>query len=193
MSCPAILLMAAGMGSIFVPVTLGAVSGVAPEDSGIASAMLNVGQQVGGTLGLSALVAVFSSAARHASAPTRGTPIRSTSRSYVFTHGADMAFKTGAIFALVGLVAAFVLIRVQPVAGVPRRRSDRDERPSSYLLRVRLPDQPGVLGRVATALGNVGADIESIVVVDRADELRRRRPGCRACRPAPLPTGSCRR
>lgn len=40
---------------------------------------------------------------------------------------------------------------------------------SSYLLRVRLPDQPGVLGRVATALGNVGADIESIVVVDRAE------------------------
>jgi hypothetical protein len=38
------------------------------------------------------------------------------------------------------------------------------------LLRVRLPDQPGVLGRVATALGNVGADIESISVVDRAAE-----------------------
>jgi hypothetical protein len=40
---------------------------------------------------------------------------------------------------------------------------------ASYLLRIRLPDQPGVLGRVATALGNVGADIESIAVVDRAD------------------------
>lgn len=40
---------------------------------------------------------------------------------------------------------------------------------STYLLRVRLRDQPGVLGRVATALGSVGADIESIVVVDRAE------------------------
>jgi hypothetical protein len=40
---------------------------------------------------------------------------------------------------------------------------------ASFLLRVRLPDQPGVLGRVATALGNVGADIESIVVVDRSE------------------------
>jgi ACT domain len=40
---------------------------------------------------------------------------------------------------------------------------------SSYLLRLRLPDQPGVLGRVASALGSVGADIESIVVVDRAE------------------------
>ncbi|HVT65064.1 MAG TPA: ACT domain-containing protein [Mycobacteriales bacterium] len=42
-------------------------------------------------------------------------------------------------------------------------------RASSYLLRVRLPDQPGVLGRVATALGNVGADIEGIAVVDRSE------------------------
>jgi hypothetical protein len=38
---------------------------------------------------------------------------------------------------------------------------------SSYLLRVRLPDRPGVLGQVATALGAAGADIDSIVVVDR--------------------------
>jgi hypothetical protein len=38
---------------------------------------------------------------------------------------------------------------------------------STYLLRVRLPDQPGVLGHVASALGSTGADIESIVVVDR--------------------------
>lgn len=38
---------------------------------------------------------------------------------------------------------------------------------SSYLLRVRLPDRPGVLGQVATALGVTGADIDSIVVVDR--------------------------
>jgi hypothetical protein len=38
---------------------------------------------------------------------------------------------------------------------------------SAYLLRLRLPDEPGVLGSVASALGSTGADIESIVVVDR--------------------------
>jgi ACT domain len=36
-----------------------------------------------------------------------------------------------------------------------------------YLLRVRVPDHPGALGRLATAIGAVGADIESIAVVDR--------------------------
>src|SRR5918994_1277776 len=38
----------------------------------------------------------------------------------------------------------------------------------SYLLRVLLPDRPGMLGAVASALGQVGADILSIDVVERA-------------------------
>ena len=37
----------------------------------------------------------------------------------------------------------------------------------SYLLRVVLPDRPGSLGAVATALGAVGADILSLDVVER--------------------------
>lgn len=38
----------------------------------------------------------------------------------------------------------------------------------SYLLRVVLPDRPGALGAVATALGAVGADILSVDVIERA-------------------------
>jgi hypothetical protein len=37
----------------------------------------------------------------------------------------------------------------------------------SFLLRVVLPDKPGSLGAVATALGNAGADILSVDVVER--------------------------
>lgn len=37
----------------------------------------------------------------------------------------------------------------------------------SYLLRIVLPDRPGALGAVATALGGVGADILSLDVIDR--------------------------
>lgn len=37
----------------------------------------------------------------------------------------------------------------------------------SYLLRVVLPDRPGSLGALATALGEVGADIVSLDVVER--------------------------
>jgi len=40
----------------------------------------------------------------------------------------------------------------------------------SYLLRVVLPDRPGMLGAVATALGEAGADIVSLDVVERGPE-----------------------
>ncbi|MEP6697469.1 MAG: MFS transporter, partial [Pseudonocardiales bacterium] len=59
------LLFAAGMGFLFVAVTVIAVSGVAEGDSGAASGMLNVTQQVGGSLGLSILVTVFGTASRN--------------------------------------------------------------------------------------------------------------------------------
>lgn len=38
-----------------------------------------------------------------------------------------------------------------------------------FLMRVLLPDRPGSLGRVATALGNVGADINAVEIVDKGD------------------------
>lgn len=38
----------------------------------------------------------------------------------------------------------------------------------SYLLRIVLPDRPGALGAVATALGAVGADILSVDVIERS-------------------------
>jgi hypothetical protein len=37
----------------------------------------------------------------------------------------------------------------------------------SFLIRVQLPDAPGTLGAVATALGDIGADILSVDVVER--------------------------
>jgi EmrB/QacA subfamily drug resistance transporter len=111
---PAIALIAMGMGFVFVPITLTAVGGVAADDSGIASAMLNVCQQVGGTIGLSALVTVFSTASRHDikanSARLHGVALA----QHAFTHGADAAFRAGAIFAAFGLIAGLLLIRVRP-------------------------------------------------------------------------------
>ena len=41
--------------------------------------------------------------------------------------------------------------------------------PVPYLLRVELPDVPGSLGRVATAIGMAGGDIEAIEIVEKRD------------------------
>jgi EmrB/QacA subfamily drug resistance transporter len=56
---PFILLQAFGMGLIFVPLTLTAVSRVRAEDSGVGSAVLNTVQQVGGAIALAVLATVF--------------------------------------------------------------------------------------------------------------------------------------
>src|SRR3954467_9417636 len=118
---PSILLIAVGMGMTFVPITLAAVTGVEPEDTGIASAMLNVGQQVGGTIGLASLITVFGHAfANDFKAHARTLP-PPAARLHAFTHGADMAFITGALFCVVGFVVAVSLIRIRPedVRGAP--------------------------------------------------------------------------
>ena len=56
---PWIVVLAFGMGLTFVPMTLTAVVGVAKEDSGVGSAVLNTMQQIGGAIGLAALSTVF--------------------------------------------------------------------------------------------------------------------------------------
>jgi len=61
---PGMVLLAIGMGCLFVPLTSTAVSKVANTDAGLASALLNVGQQVGGALGLSVMTTVFGTAGR---------------------------------------------------------------------------------------------------------------------------------
>jgi EmrB/QacA subfamily drug resistance transporter len=61
---PGMIIMAIGMGCIFVPLTTVAVARVRNTDAGVASAMLNVGQQVGGAIGLSVLATVAATAGR---------------------------------------------------------------------------------------------------------------------------------
>jgi len=111
---PSIILVAMGMGSIFVPITLAAVSKVERQDTGIASAMLNVGQQVGGTLGLASLVTVASHAARSYVGDHAAGMSSQALQGQAFTHGADAAFLTGSVFMAVAFVAALFLIQMRP-------------------------------------------------------------------------------
>ncbi|WP_324276675.1 MFS transporter [Blastococcus brunescens] len=56
---PWIVVQAVGMGLLFVPLTLTAVSRVDPGDAGVGSAVLNTVQQVGGAMGIAVLGTVF--------------------------------------------------------------------------------------------------------------------------------------
>lgn len=55
---PAIFAVAVGFGLSFVPMTLTAVNRVRPEESGIASALLNAAQQIGTALGLAVVASI---------------------------------------------------------------------------------------------------------------------------------------
>jgi sugar phosphate permease len=86
-----------------VPITIAATSGVAAEDSGLASGLLNTTQQVGGSLGLAVLSAVSTS--RTTSALDDGSTVPAA-----LTHGFTGAFTVSAILCAAATVLAIVLL-----------------------------------------------------------------------------------
>jgi predicted MFS family arabinose efflux permease len=88
------LLLGTGMGLVFVPLTAASLAGVAPTDSGAASSMVNVMQQVGGSLGLAILVTVFGTAYRHAGGGVH----------QALVHGVSAAFSVAALFDVAALL-----------------------------------------------------------------------------------------
>ena len=69
---PGLLVMGLALGLLFVPLTATAVSHIADTDAGLASALLNVGQQVGGAIGLSVLATVFATSSKNYASAHQG-------------------------------------------------------------------------------------------------------------------------
>jgi predicted MFS family arabinose efflux permease len=124
------VLFGLGMGLLFVPLTIVAVSGVAPREAGAASSLLNVMQQIGGSLGLSILVTAFGTASRHeavnqvarflADAPPalvaqfrRTGQLPAAYANQVLAHGISTAFQLAVVFAALALAVALVVIRAR--------------------------------------------------------------------------------
>ena len=107
------LLLGIGMGLVFVPLTTTSLAGVPAADSGAASGVVNMLQQVGGALGLGVLVAVYGTASRHAAAhPVAGlTPLAQS--HYVLTHGMTAAFGFAALLDVCSLLVIVALIRTR--------------------------------------------------------------------------------
>jgi EmrB/QacA subfamily drug resistance transporter len=104
------VLLGAGMGVVFVPLTMASLAGVEGRDAGAAASMVNVMQQVGGSLGLAILVTVFSSASKHVAGAGAAAARQAT------VHGMATAFGTATIF---DIVAALVILTL---VGTWRRR-----------------------------------------------------------------------
>ena len=90
-----LVILSVGLGLIFFPTTVVAISGAARHESGLASAVLNVSQQLGGSIGLAVLGTVAASV-------TAGR-----------LAGFTTAFAVGVPIALAGFVLALLVIRVR--------------------------------------------------------------------------------
>jgi hypothetical protein len=91
-----------------VPVTIGSVSGVEERESGRASGLINTSQQIGGALGLAILAAIANARTDDSMADAGGN---AAALPGALTDGFQAAFTAGVGFALLGLIAAAVLIR----------------------------------------------------------------------------------
>jgi predicted MFS family arabinose efflux permease len=113
-----LVLLALGMGMSFVPLTTTAVSGVKAHETGLASALLNTSQQVGGALGLAVLGTVAITVTRNSLAAASGH-IDPAVAATATTQGYTRAFAVAAGIALAGFLVSLAVIRVKekvPVA-----------------------------------------------------------------------------
>ena len=130
------LVTAAGLGLLFMPATLVALSKVDDADAGLASSLLNTGQQVGGSIGLALLgtvawtvvantaksSAIAAAAAARAGHPLHGTPaqVKAAIQDHALAVGFSHGFEVSALIALIALIITIVAIRVkrEDLAGV---------------------------------------------------------------------------
>jgi EmrB/QacA subfamily drug resistance transporter len=138
-----LIVTAGGLGMMFMPLTLIALSKVEDRDSGLASSLLNTGQQVGGSIGLAVLGTVawtvVANTARNSAAHAKaaaaaaakaGHPLHPTSSQLaqakvaIYDHALSIGFSRGfevsALIAFLALLVTIAMIRVtrEDLAGI---------------------------------------------------------------------------
>jgi EmrB/QacA subfamily drug resistance transporter len=103
---PAEILMSVGLAGVFIPASSTALIGVGHHDAGVASAVLNTAQQIGGSLGTALLNTLFAGAvtaymADHLTNPAQAKRLIPSA----LIHGYHVSFFWGAVL----LFAAFVV------------------------------------------------------------------------------------
>ncbi len=120
---PSMCLLGFGAGIAFNPVLLAAMSDVKPEESGLASGIVNTAFMMGGALGLAVLASL--AASRHNTLIASGHAEKAA-----LTGGYHLAFLVGALFAISAATLGLLLLRtaMQPAAGAGRRERRRHGR-----------------------------------------------------------------
>ncbi|MEW5659428.1 MFS transporter, partial [Streptomyces cinereoruber] len=125
------LIAGLGMGTLLVGVTTILMSGIAPEETGAASGLLNVMQQIGGALGLAIMVTVFGAASRGAADEVPAGLDAKGSADFVLTEGVTMAFAWGAGFTALTILLTLIMRSVPMGGGAEQGAEDAPEQSGS--------------------------------------------------------------
>jgi EmrB/QacA subfamily drug resistance transporter len=118
---PGFIISGLGLAFVFIPMSIGALTGVRPADAGIASGLINTSQQIGGAVGVAAATTIATTFTNRYVHSHAGTTAFSAP---ALTHGFQIAFYALAATAAVGAVIAAVLIEPQPAQAEPKPEAD---------------------------------------------------------------------
>jgi EmrB/QacA subfamily drug resistance transporter len=104
---PGLLIVAIGIGAVFVATVTAANDGVPPDKAGLAAALLNASQQLGGALGLAVFSAIATARTKHLLGQHDAMP-------HALTEGFHRALLVGSVFLL---AAAAVAVRSPNIRG----------------------------------------------------------------------------
>jgi len=109
---PAFLIGGIGFAFAFVPMSIGALSGVGRRDAGVASGLLNTSQQIGGAIGVAIATTIATTYTTRFATHHHVT----ASSPHALTHGFVVAFYVLAAISIAGSLLSAALIESQPAA-----------------------------------------------------------------------------
>jgi EmrB/QacA subfamily drug resistance transporter len=111
---PSLVLMSVGMACVFIPASSTALVGIGEHDAGVASALLNTSQQVGGSLGTALLNTLYAGAVTSyvAGHMSQGGDSRKVA-GLALVHGYHVAFFWGAMLLTAAFIVAVLLMNAK--------------------------------------------------------------------------------
>lgn len=115
---PALIVLGLGFGFIFAPSINEATARVDPQDAGVASAMVNTMQQVGGSVGTALLSTLAAGATTTYIRAHHAAGTAAVARGAI--HGYTVAFETSAVIFFAGAIVAGALLNGRPARAAAR-------------------------------------------------------------------------